>query len=217
MATTLAPKEQRFVLDGVDWEFYEALLRRIGDRHVFITFDQGRLELMSPSWKHGTRSRRIAMLITILAEELDIPIQGGGSTTFRREDVQGGLEPDQCFYVQNVERIRGKEEIDLTCDPPPDLAVEVEISRRSLHREGVYARLQVPELWKDDGRVLRVYRLDEAGRYTLVERSPSFPDISLKQVGKLLEKGGGMDDTAWSREVRAWIRKETRKETRKRR
>ena len=85
MAPLLAPSEQRFLLDGVDWMFYESLLERIGDRHVFITFDRGRLELMSPSWKHDTRSRRIAMLITIVADELDVPIQGGGSTTFRYE------------------------------------------------------------------------------------------------------------------------------------
>jgi hypothetical protein len=79
--TVLAPREQSFVLEGVDGESYETLLQSIGDRHVFITYDQGRLELLSPSWKHDPRSRRIAMLITILAEE---------------------LEPDQCFYVRNV-------------------------------------------------------------------------------------------------------------------
>src|SRR5262245_11252298 len=106
------------------------------------------------------------MLITILAEELDVPIQGGGSTTFRREEVQGGLEPDQCFYVQNVDRIVGRDEIDLTRDPPPDLAVEVEISRRSLRREGVYARLGVPELWRDNGREVRAYRPRFARRST---------------------------------------------------
>jgi Uma2 family endonuclease len=211
MTSALASGEQRFVLDEVDWEFYESLLRRIGDRHVFITFDQGRLELMSPSWKHDTRSRRIAMLITLLAEELDVPIQGGGSTTFRREDVQAGLEPDQCFYVQNVDRVRGKEEIDLTADPPPDLAVEVEISRRSLPREGVYVRLGVPELWKDDGRELRAYRLDESGMYSPVERSIAFPDLTPARIGELLDRGRDLDDTAWSREVRAWIRREFRK------
>jgi Uma2 family endonuclease len=150
------------------------------------------------------------MLITILAEELDVPIQGGGSTTFRREEVQGGLEPDQCFYVQNVDRIVGREEIDLTRDPPPDLAVEVEISRRSLRREDVYARLGVPELWRDNGREVRAYHL-ESGRYVLLERSTCFPALALKQVGKLLEKGRGMDDTAWTRQVRSWIRKVIRK------
>jgi hypothetical protein len=86
-----------------------------------------------------------------------------------------------------------------------------------LPREGVYARLQVPELWKDDGRAVRAYRLDETDKYTLVERSSSFPSIPLKHVGRLLQKGAGMDDTAWSREVRSWTRKEARKETEKRR
>ena len=86
------------------------------------------------------------MLVTILSEELAIPILGGGSTTFRRRDAAGGLEPDQCFYIRNVDRVRGREEIDLGRDPPPDLAMEVEIGRRTIDREAVYARLGVPEL-----------------------------------------------------------------------
>lgn len=206
MGSTLALPEQRFAIDGIDWEFYESILRRIGDRHVFVTFDRGRLELMSPSWKHDTRSRRIAMLVTIVAEELEIPILGGGSTTFRREDVQGGLEPDQCFYVQGVERVRGREEIDLDRDPAPDLAVEVEISRRSLDREGIYARLGVPELWKDDGKRLRAFLLDESGKYQPTERSAAFPTLRIDEASEWLARGSDLDDTAWSRTVRGWVR-----------
>jgi Uma2 family endonuclease len=203
MASSLVPSEQSFLLHGVDWPFYESLLERLGDRHIFITFDRGRLELMSPSWKHATRSRRIAMLITIVADELGIPIQGGGSTTFRREDISVGLEPDQCFYVRHVDRVRGKEDIDLAVDPAPDLAVEVEISRRSLDREAIYACLGVPELWRDDGQTIRAYRLVGDGRYEVSSHSLSFPGLAMTQVEKWLREGTVQDDTTWGRAVRA--------------
>src|SRR5690349_2537220 len=93
---------QQFVLDDISWELYDAILKAIGDRRVFVTYDRGRLELMSPSYQHDKRGRRMALLINILAEELQIPIEGGGSTTFRRQDLEQGLEPDEYFYVQNV-------------------------------------------------------------------------------------------------------------------
>ena len=91
------PSEQRFVLDDVDWQFYEDMLRRVGDQHVFITYDRGRLELMSPSWEHDSRSHFIGLLLYILGTELNVLVRGGGSTTFRREDLEAALEPDQCF------------------------------------------------------------------------------------------------------------------------
>jgi Uma2 family endonuclease len=203
MAPSLVPSEQSFLLDGVDWMFYESLLERIGGRHVFITFDRGRLELMSASWKHATRSRRIAMLITIVADELGVPLQGGGSTTFRREDIAVGLEPDQCFYVQHVDQVRGKEDIDLAVDPAPDLAVEVEISRRSLDREAIYACLGVPELWRDDGQTIRAYRLMGDGRYEVSSHSLSFPGLAMEQVEDRLREGTVLDDATWGRAVRA--------------
>src|SRR4051794_21003148 len=104
MTTTTAPDlEQRFVMNDVDWEFYESVLQRVGDQHVFVTYDRGRLELMSPSYWHDRRARLIALLVTIFSEELSVPIIGCGSTTFRRREKETGLEPDQCFYVKQVE------------------------------------------------------------------------------------------------------------------
>src|SRR5207248_5409431 len=122
--TTELSSEQRFLLEDADWQLYESLLQRVGHRHIFIRYDHGRLELMSPSFKHDRRGRAICILSNVLAEELNIPIQGGGSTTFRRQDLDQGLEPDECFYVKNVEHIRERDEINLSVDPPPDLALE---------------------------------------------------------------------------------------------
>jgi Uma2 family endonuclease len=206
MTTTVARVEQRFLLDGVDWDFYESLLRRVGDRHIFITYDRGRMELMSPSWKHDKRARRLGLLIGYLADSLDMAIEGGGSTTFRREDLDRGLEPDQCFYIEGAERVRGKDQIDLERDPPPDLVVEVEITRRTLDRGAIYAALGVPEMWRDDGRQVRVYRLGKDGRYEECDGSPSFPGVSLEDINRFMDLSQNTDEVAWGRAIRAWAK-----------
>jgi|SRR5688572_14174949 len=197
---------QRFVLDGLDWAAYEALLRAMADRHVFITYNQGQVELMSPSWEHDSRAEAINLLIRIIAEELEMPIKGGGSTTFRREDLDRGLEADKCFYIRNEARVRRKKKIDLSIDPPPDLCVEVEISNRLLNRIEIYAQLGVAELWRDDGRHLRVFVLQSDRSYRQHDHSPSFPSVPLTQMEALLDDFGTVDDTTWTRTVRTWLR-----------
>ncbi len=206
MTTIAVPTEQRFVLEDVDWQFYESLLQKVGDRHIFVTYDRGRLELMSPSFRHDKRARYIGLLVNVLAEELRIPIQGGGSTTFRREDLDRGLEPDQCFYVANANRILGKEELDLSVDPPPDLAIEVEITLRAIKRVPIYESLGIPELWRDDGEHVRVFKLSAAGRYEETAKSLGFPMLPPHQIDRLLGLATGMDEMNWTRTVREWVK-----------
>jgi Uma2 family endonuclease len=206
MTTAAVPSEQRFLLDNVDWRFYESLLTNLGDRHVFVTYDRGRVELMSPSWKHDKRARRIGLLVGYIADALSQPLEGGGTTTFRREDLDRGLEPDQCFYIANASRIRGKDEIDLALDPPPDLAVEVEITHRLLDREAIYAALGIPELWVDDGQNLRIQLLDAAKQYRPAASSLAFPSVQAKHVVHLLGLSQSMDEMSWGRAVREWLK-----------
>lgn len=205
--TTLAdPIEQHFRLDCVDWNFYETLLDQLGDRHVFVTFHDGSIELMSPSWKHDKRGRRLGVLVNILAEELNIPIEGGGSTTFKREDALAGLEPDECFYVANFERVKGKSEIDLTVDPPPDLAIEVEVSRRMIARMPIYAALKIPEIWRDDGKNIHFHVLADDGSYREVQQSVSFPMMPIDQIDRFLDLAKTIDEMNWTRAVRQWVK-----------
>lgn len=206
MSTAPVRKEQHFVLDFASWELYESILNHLDDRHVFITYDQGRLEMMSPSWRHDKRSRRIARLIDIVAEETGTPVDGGGSATIRRKSLKRGLEADQWFYVSHAAAIQGREEIDPERDPPPDLAVEVEISRRLLDREGIYAAMGVPELWRDDGKHLRMLVLGSDQRYARVLISASFPMLTSAIVEQLLASGSKLDDTTWAQRVRKRIR-----------
>src|SRR6266542_964516 len=102
---------QRVILHGVSWETYERLLADFQDSHAaHFTYDQGVLEIMVLSFKHETFNRTLATLVETLAEELQIDFVNAGSTTFKREDLARGFEPDSCFYMQNEERVRGKEE-----------------------------------------------------------------------------------------------------------
>jgi Uma2 family endonuclease len=146
----------RFLLYDVDWRFYESILKKVEDRHVFVTYNKGSLELMSPSWEHDKSAEILGLIIRLLAEAQELPVTGGASTTFRRKDLEAALEPDRCFYIKNEHRIRGKKRIDLRRDPPSDLAIEIKISRRLLDRESIYAALGVPELWRYDRKSLRV-------------------------------------------------------------
>ena len=113
--------------------------------------------MMSPSFEHDAAGEMLALFIRTLAQEVKLPIKGAGSTTFRRQDLERGLEPDRCFYIRDEARIRGIRQLDLRRDPPPDLAIEVEISHRLLNRVGIYAALGVAELWRYDGKRLQIH------------------------------------------------------------
>ena len=217
-ATPSEPEaRERFVFEEVDWKFYEQVLRAVGDRRVFVTYYRGRLEVMSPSYEHDWYAERLASLVSILGDELNVENVGGGSTTFRRRRASAGLEPDRCFYIRNVAAVLGKRRIDLNVDPPPDLAIEVEISRRLGERVSVYEALRVPELWRYNGRVLRVLELRDDGTYVERDRSIAFPTLPLEQVHRFMQMGWEMGNVEWGRAVRDWVRRNLRKPKRRRR
>jgi Uma2 family endonuclease len=208
MSIAQAPSTQRLLLHNVSWQEYEIFLKVLGDRPIRVTYDRGNLELMAPPYVHERLKWVIGQLIVILALELNLRFAGGGSTTFRREDVERGLEPDQCFYFGHEPLVRGKQEIDLTVDPPPDLAIEIDITSSSLNRMGIYAALRVPELWRFDGQALRVYQLQADGLYVLCERSMVFPFLPLDEIVRLLHQSDRMDDLSLLQSFRAWVREQ---------
>jgi Uma2 family endonuclease len=198
---------QRFVLQGVGWEGYEKILEVIGERHVRVTYDRGDLELMSPLPLHEVYKKFFGRLLDVLAEELDIRIMGCGSTTFRRQDLDRGLEPDECFYLTSAARVRDWRVLDLATDPPPDLAIEIEITNTCLDRMGVYAGLGVPELWRFDGTTLEVYLLGEGGAYQPAPSSRALPLVPLGEVIPFLQRSlEAGDDRETLRSLRSWVR-----------
>lgn len=206
METVKGPAEQKVILSNVSWETYEGLLEDHLDRSApRFTYDRGMLEILSPSPEHEKLNRYIAQLVLAVTEEMGVEAEDFGSTTFRREDLERGFEPDSCFYIQNEGRIRGKNRIDLTVDPPPDLVVEVDITSPSVNKLPIYARLGVAEVWRYDGRELRILRL-ENGSYTEVPESPALPPLSSAALSGLVERSKSLRRTVWLREVRDAVR-----------
>jgi Uma2 family endonuclease len=199
--------EQRVVLSDMGWEGYEAMLKLIGDRPIRLTYDRGDLELMVPSLDHERYKSLLGRLIETLTLELDLPCDAAGSTTWRKQFEDRGLEPDECYYLSNAGRVAGRK-VDLSVDPPPDLAIEVEISRSALNRMGIYAALGVPEVWRFDGETLRVEQLQPDGTYREVAVSPSFPFLPLNEVVRWLRLADTMGQTPWLRQFREWVRDE---------
>ncbi|HEY7118613.1 MAG TPA: Uma2 family endonuclease [Tepidisphaeraceae bacterium] len=186
---------QRFTLYDVPWEVYEAILNGLGEQRVYLTYNRGALELMSPSPRHEKFGSLVARLVQMYTHVMQIPVFSRGQTTWRRRDLERGLEADQCFYIQHEPEMRHKESIDLSIEPPPDLAIEIDLSSSSVDKEDVYAGLGIPELWRyEDGRI--AYTLLRNGKYQLAEGSqalPGLPNMELNRFFNLRQTMGEME------------------------
>jgi len=187
--------DDRLVLRHVDWTAYDAVRRALRDHPVRLAFDGKDLELMSPSPIHESYSNLFGRLLGALALARDIEMRGGRSMTFRREDVQHGLEPDDCYWIQKELAVRGKAEIDLAVDPPPDLAIEIDITRSSIDRLAIYAEFQVPEVWLFDGRSLRIHQLQLNGVYMETEASRCLPFVDVRKMIPFLQLDSEVGET----------------------
>jgi len=206
MATATIPVEQRFVLSGIDWPAYVTFGDLLGERHVRLTYDRGALEFMTLSPEHERAKQLIRRLLEALTEELDIDIAGYGSMTCRRAELERGLEPDECYWVAHEPQVRGRDDVDLDSDPPPDLAIEVEISRSALNRLALYGSLGVPEVWRWDGRLLRFCVLQPDGRYAERPHSSAFPFLAASELLRFLANSDDVSETKRLRSFRAWVR-----------
>jgi Uma2 family endonuclease len=199
------------LLSGIRWKTYEALLADLEDRPIRLTYDRGNLEIMAPTFNHERCKRKVGRVVETVAERASVPFLSGGSTTFRLEDLEKGLEPDGCFYIQNVAAVLRKKRIDLRVDPPPDLAIEIDIYSSSVDRLGIYAALGVPELWRHDGEALTVHLLDSNGQYMSSQRSQTFPGLDLAGIADFLRENMSVDDGTFVRKMRQWLRKKNKK------
>jgi Uma2 family endonuclease len=207
MSTAQIAAEQRFVLDGVDWRMYSRWLLLVRDRPaVRLTYDRGTLEIMTLSHEHESWEYFMARLIDALTEELGLPVKGGGSTTFRRRKQKRGLEPDACWWIANEALVRGKARINLRTDPPPDLALEIDITHSSLNRMAIYAALRVPEVWRFRNQVLTFYVLGADGKYAVSTTSRAFPLVSADDMSRFLPLADQLDVNAVVRQFRVWVR-----------
>jgi Uma2 family endonuclease len=199
---------QSFVIHGVGWNGYLKLLEAVGNRPVRVTYDRGDIELMSPLSRHETYKQLIGRLIETIAEECGIRLLAAGSTTFHRKDVDRGLDPDRCYYFASAHKVRDRNRIDLAIDPPPDLAVEVDITSHSFDRFAIYAALGVPEIWRFDDDGLAVLLRQPDGTYRASAASAAMPFLPMAEVSRRLLDYDLSDDSRWGREIRAWVRTE---------
>ncbi|MEH2417436.1 Uma2 family endonuclease [Nostoc sp.] len=199
--------EQRTVLHNISWETFEALLKDTGeDRRSRFAYDCGVLEIMTPLFEHENPKIQFDRFILVLAEELGIEIRSAGSTTLKRKISKRGIEPDTCYYIQNELAIRGKQTLDLENDPPPDLAIEIDITSSSVNKLGIYSALGVTELWRYDGQNLKFYQLIE-GQYVECKFSIAFPLVLVSEISRFIEQSKSMGEITLLKSFRAWVRK----------
>jgi Uma2 family endonuclease len=204
------PPIEHVVFGAVNWAFYEGLLALVGERRSHrITYDRGKLEIMAPSWNHEWWAARLDRVILGVSEHLEVPLISGGSTTFRREDLDRGLEPDRCYYTANAHRMVGRRELDLSVDPPPDLAIEVDFTSSSIDRLGIYAALNVPEVWRWEAGGIHVYHLQKDAvppEYVPASQSLSFPNLPTDRLVDFLIENQALLDWELSRAARNWAK-----------
>jgi Uma2 family endonuclease len=195
------------VLTNISWQTYQAMLTDMGShRSTRLAYHHGVLEIKMPLGLHETINCILERIIITLTEELNLSIRGFGSTTLNREDLGVGVEPDCCFYIQNSDRIRGRE-INLEIDLPPDLVVEVDITSPSSRRFPIYRDLGVPEIWRYSSSGIGIYKLQE-NEYLESEFSLSFPMVSHKILDQFLQQTESIDDNKLIREFRVWLRQQ---------
>ncbi|HEX8523126.1 MAG TPA: Uma2 family endonuclease [Tepidisphaeraceae bacterium] len=198
---------QHFVLEDVSWEFYEHLLEEVADGHTRVTYCDGSLEMMSPLPKHDRTGFRIGILIALMCVERDIQYVPGGSTTFRDKAKRIGLEPDGCFFLTNGEAFNQIEgSWDPAVHPAPDLAIEIEITRKAVAKQPIYGKLGIKELWRYDGKHIHVLLLSESGEYRQSSTSAAFAFLPMQQFEKFLHRFDKESEVTVIRDFQKWVR-----------
>jgi Uma2 family endonuclease len=200
------PAGGTLIFCDVSWREYEELLVDLGERYAArIAYDNGRLEIMSPSLFHEMYKDLILLVAHETARATDIPLESRGSTTFKHEWLGKAAEPDVCFYVRNASTVVGKRRIDLTIDPPPDVLAEIDVSRDSSRKLSFYASLRIPELWLYDEESLRIYVLRAEG-YSEADASQAFPLLTSAALTDFLEQSKTDGHTGALTTFRDWLK-----------
>ncbi len=194
------------VLFGVSWETYEELVAEYwGFQYPRLTYDSGILEInMSNSGKHEEDNRILARLVETILFELEIDWRNFDSTTYKRKDIRKGFEPDSCFYIQSIDEIEGKQDIDFEKDPPPDLIIEINKTISSLPRMPIFSAFGVKEIWRFNKNQIKFYALEE-GVYLEAKMSLAVPVLSSEQATEFLLDARETNSTAWVKKIREWV------------
>jgi Uma2 family endonuclease len=200
------PENGKLILNNVSWDEYEELITQMESKPGYrMTYDEGRLEIMSPKQDHERPKDFIFRAVDRLAEETDTPLEGFGSTTYRRKRKRKGAEPDLSFYVQNAHLMEGQFSLDLDVDPPPDVVVEIDTTNESLNKFPIYAALGVNEIWLHDGFDTKFYQ-PVGENYIEIESSIAFPLLTSKVLNEFIERSKSESQTKALKAFRQWVR-----------
>ena len=196
---------QQLLLEDVSWQQFENILAELGEhRAARISYSYGFLEIMVPLPEHEKAKEIIGDMVKILLEARQIAFESLGSTTLKNEKMNQGVEPDACFYIQNQAAVIGKNRLDLTVDPPPDLTIEIDFTSRT--QLDNYQILAVPELWRYGKQGLQIKVL-ENGKYAESDFSPTFPDIPIIElVNQYIQHSQVYGRTQAIQAFRNWLR-----------
>jgi Uma2 family endonuclease len=215
MATVIEKKSQtrripdnRVTIYGVTWKEYLGLLRTFAERRLRITYDEGTLEIMTLTEEHEWLTHIWGMLVMTLAVELRQPIRGYRSMTFKRKSKDKGLEPDECYWIQNESKVRGKQRFDFDKVSPPDLVLEIDITSSSIDRIDMYEKMAVPEVWHWDTKELSVLLLDENGHYAKQAKGRAFPGLTIADLLPFVEKADKEGETEGILAFQDWVREQ---------
>jgi Uma2 family endonuclease len=200
------PPESTLLFHGVSWAEYRTLLGQMGDAAgARLSYSAGELEITKSSPRREKLKSSFGILLGALADELDLKLVCFGSATLTADAVEKGAEPDDCYYVTHAATVLSNEELDLSVDPPPDLAVEIDITHPSPDKLPIYAALRVPEVWRYDGKTLHFYRLT-GDEYRPVTHSSLSPFLDAATLTGFIEMGHREDLVQTQRAFRAWVR-----------
>ena len=202
MTATLIQSPDRVILRHISWQTYQSLIQDFEQEPAMrLTYDRGNLEIRMPLDPHETYKKLLGRFVEAATEEVGLEIRSLGSLSCNREDLAKGLEPDQCYYIQNEALVRGIEQIDLSQFPPPDLAIEIDITSSSLDRFSIYADSRIPELWRYNGQLLTIHVL-QGNQYDLSDRSIALPLLQAEAVMKILELRSTIGENSLVKQLR---------------
>ena len=196
-------------LSNVSWAVYQATLRTFWGRQTpRFYYERGNLLIMPNSSKHERSNYYLELFVSTVTEEWEIDCVGLGSTTYHSEEIDGGFEPDSCFYFRHEAAMRGKDKLDTATDPPPELIIEIDITSLSTTRQSIYAAFGVPEIWRYDGAQAEILALHD-GRYTPRANSLTLPFVTPEKLTEFLQLSQTLSRLEWLQQARAWAQ-ETR-------
>jgi Uma2 family endonuclease len=198
-------EENSVILSNVAWKTYTQFIEETMDkiRNPRFYFDEGNLLIMSVTPEHEYYNRLIASLIDALAEQFKEDWLPLGSTTYTKNDIEKGFEPDSCFYFENAPKMRGVKRLDMSVHPAPELIVEVDITSLSIFRQNIYAAFGVPEIWRFDGEKIEILKLEE-GKYIRVENSLALPLVTPEKLTEFIRESENLSRLEWIGKIRDW-------------